>query len=144
MRTTCFNSDLFVKATVITYFEITIIFQVQLQIQLFCTHCVFPWPVTRLPGVNMYLLPEDTLLEMQFPEVSDITNYPESASSFVPGFPTGTKWPFSMFTLCEEQHQRSSPPHGTKLTKYTIPSYNVISDTKFYLYFRMWPWCCCL
>lgn len=40
----------------------------------------------QLPGVYMHLVTDDTLLEMQFPEESDIANCSESASLFVPGF----------------------------------------------------------
>ncbi len=88
---------------------------------------------TQLPGVKMYLLPEDTLLEMQFPEVSDI-NYPEPALSCCSRVPNR-----NTMTILYAYLVKAHLPAATNVTKYTIPGYNLIPHTNFYLYFRMWP-----
>ncbi len=82
---------------------------------------------TQLPGVKMYLLPEDTLLEMQFPEVSDI-NYPEPALSCCSRVPNR-----NTMTILYAYLVKAHLPTATNVTKYTIPGYNLIPHTNFYL-----------
>ncbi len=62
---------------------------------------------TQLPGVKMYLLPEDTLLEMQFPEVSDKL----SRACIIMLF-QGSQQEHNDHSLCLPCE--GSPPHGYK------------------------------